>query len=118
MVMTVVFKNSVTQSDTPIAVVYIGDKFGCTTYSSCYYFSLHARNMEHPIEIFGRDADLHLPHPAVYCRTRCYSGFYQFSLVIGVLVAFLIFNESGKKIRFAGSVGITVGLLLLKVFGV
>jgi len=45
-------------------------------------------------------------------------AFRQFSIIIGVLIAFFIFNESGKKIRFAGSVSITAGLLLLKVFGV
>ena len=51
-------------------------------------------------------------------KASCVVAFRQFSIVIGVLIAFLIFNESGKKIRFAGSVAITVGLLLLKVFGV
>jgi drug/metabolite transporter (DMT)-like permease len=45
-------------------------------------------------------------------------AFRQFSIIIGVLISFLIFNESGKKIRFAGSVSITAGLFLLKVFGV
>ena len=45
-------------------------------------------------------------------------AFRQFSIVIGVLIAFLLFNEPGKTIRFAGAVSITVGLLLLKVFGV
>ncbi|MCG7852315.1 MAG: DMT family transporter [Methanosarcinaceae archaeon] len=45
-------------------------------------------------------------------------AFRQFSIVIGVLIAFLLFNEPGKKIRFVGSVVITAGLLLLKIFGV
>ena len=45
-------------------------------------------------------------------------AFRQFSIIIGVLIAFFIFNESGKTIRFAGAVSITAGLLLVKVFGV
>ena len=44
-------------------------------------------------------------------------AFRQFSIVIGVLIAFVLFNESGKGIRFAGAIAITVGLLLLKIFG-
>jgi drug/metabolite transporter (DMT)-like permease len=44
-------------------------------------------------------------------------AFRQFSIVIGMIAAFFILNESGKIIRFAGAISITVGLLLLKFFG-
>lgn len=44
-------------------------------------------------------------------------AFRQFSIVIGVMAAFVFLNESGKAVRFAGSIVITAGLVLLKVFG-
>ncbi len=44
-------------------------------------------------------------------------AFRQFSIVIGVLSAFLLFDEPGKGIRLAGSICITAGLVLLKMLG-
>ncbi len=41
----------------------------------------------------------------------------QFSIVIGVIAAFFFFDEPGKAVRFAGSIVITAGLILLQVFG-
>jgi len=44
-------------------------------------------------------------------------AFRQFSIVIGVVVAFVLFDEPGKIVRITGSIVITIGLILLKVFG-
>ena len=44
-------------------------------------------------------------------------AFRQFSIVIGVIAAFVLFNEPGKAVRFAGAMVITAGLILLRIFG-
>ena len=44
-------------------------------------------------------------------------AFRQFSIVVGMLMALFVLNESGKAVRFIGALSITAGLLLLKVFG-
>jgi len=40
----------------------------------------------------------------------------QFSIVIGVALAFVIFKEPGKKVRLSGALLITAGLVLIGVF--
>lgn len=44
-------------------------------------------------------------------------AFRQFSIVIGVGIALVAFNEPGRKVRLAGSLVITLGLVIVKVFG-
>jgi len=44
-------------------------------------------------------------------------AFRQFSIVVGVLAAFVVFNEPGKAVRFVGAIVITTGLVFLRVFG-
>jgi uncharacterized membrane protein len=44
-------------------------------------------------------------------------AFRQFSILIGVLIAFRVFNESGKAVRLTGALAMTLGLLLVKVCG-
>lgn len=44
-------------------------------------------------------------------------AFRQFSIVIGVVIAWMAFNEPGKGIRLTGAIVITVGLVLLKLYG-
>jgi drug/metabolite transporter (DMT)-like permease len=44
-------------------------------------------------------------------------AFRQFSVVIGVVAAFVLFKEAGKAVRLAGTIAITAGMVLLKLFG-
>ncbi len=44
-------------------------------------------------------------------------AFRQFSIVIGVVVAFLFFKEEGLVVRLTGTGLITLGLVLIQVFG-
>lgn len=44
-------------------------------------------------------------------------AFRQFSIVIGSLMAFLIYKEKGVGIRLTGAVLITTGLVLIGVWG-
>ncbi len=44
-------------------------------------------------------------------------AFRQFSIIIGVAAAFFIYRERGVVVRLAGSVLITIGLVLVGVFG-
>lgn len=44
-------------------------------------------------------------------------AFRQFSIIIGVVAAFFIYKERGVVVRLAGAVLITIGLVLVGVFG-
>jgi uncharacterized membrane protein len=44
-------------------------------------------------------------------------AFRQFSIVIGVLLAFAIFKEQGVLVRMTGTLMITFGLLLIGLWG-
>jgi len=44
-------------------------------------------------------------------------AFRQFSIVIGVVAAFVIFNEPGRRVRTAGALVITAGLVVLVLLG-
>jgi len=44
-------------------------------------------------------------------------AFRQFSIVLGVAAAFVIFREPGRRIRTAGALVITLGLVVLKLWG-
>ena len=44
-------------------------------------------------------------------------AFRQFSIVLGVIAAFIIFRESGRLVRTAGTLVITAGLVVLKLWG-
>jgi drug/metabolite transporter (DMT)-like permease len=44
-------------------------------------------------------------------------AFRQFSIVIGVVVALFVLAEPGKAVRLTGSIVITLGLILVKLFG-
>jgi uncharacterized membrane protein len=44
-------------------------------------------------------------------------AFRQFSIVIGVILAFVIFREKGVVIRLSGTFMITLGLLLIGFWG-
>jgi len=41
----------------------------------------------------------------------------QFSIVIGVILAFVIFKERGRRVRLAGAVLITAGIVIIKLGG-
>jgi uncharacterized membrane protein len=41
----------------------------------------------------------------------------QFSIIIGVILAFIIYKEKGFRVRFTGSFIITVGLILISLWG-
>ena len=44
-------------------------------------------------------------------------AFRQFSIIIGVILAFVLFKEQGIVVRITGAVSITAGLLLVGIFG-
>jgi uncharacterized membrane protein len=44
-------------------------------------------------------------------------AFRQFSIVIGVILAFAIFKESGRTVRLSGTALITAGLVIIGVWG-
>jgi len=44
-------------------------------------------------------------------------AFRQFSVIIGVVIAFVLFKEQGRLARLIGAVIITVGLLIIALFG-
>ena len=44
-------------------------------------------------------------------------AFRQFSIVIGVVVAFMLFHEPGRFVRILGSLVITAGLVVIGVWG-
>lgn len=44
-------------------------------------------------------------------------AFRQFSIVIGAILAFLIYKEQGVKVRLSGALLITLGLVLIGVWG-
>lgn len=44
-------------------------------------------------------------------------AFRQFSIVIGVVVAFIAYKESGFFVRIVGAVLITAGLVIVGLFG-
>ncbi len=41
----------------------------------------------------------------------------QFSIVVGVVLSFLLFHEPGRRVRLAGAILITAGLLVLHLWG-
>ena len=43
-------------------------------------------------------------------------GMRQFSIVIGVVLAFVVFKERGRAVRLTGAVLITVGMVLIALF--
>jgi uncharacterized membrane protein len=44
-------------------------------------------------------------------------AFRQFSIVIGVVIAFVIYKERGVAVRILATVLITAGLILVGLFG-
>jgi drug/metabolite transporter (DMT)-like permease len=44
-------------------------------------------------------------------------AFRQFSIVIGAVLAFIIYKEGGVKVRLTGALTITLGLVLIGVWG-
>ena len=47
----------------------------------------------------------------------CFVSFRQFSIVIGSLLAFLIYKEQGIGVRLSGALLITSGLIMIGVWG-
>jgi len=41
----------------------------------------------------------------------------QFSIVVGVVLAFAVFKERGRLVRLAGALLITAGMVLIKMYG-
>ena len=44
-------------------------------------------------------------------------AFRQFSIVIGVVVAFLVYHEKGVAVRLTGTLLLTIGLVLIALWG-